>query len=180
MAWWNRRRSKGPFRLPQTLAWYANANFGIGKPTGTPRANIMARDAAVAADPTVTFGPYDNDGNGFVDAFIVIHAGSGGEQSGNSGDIWSHKWTLPDAYTADTTKIYAYLTVPEDSRIGVCAHELGICSSAFPICTTPTTPPKVSATGASWPAARGMATATSRLTPPPGARQVRVGRRSPT
>ena len=34
---------EGPFRLPQTLAWYANNNFGIGKPTGTPRANIMAQ-----------------------------------------------------------------------------------------------------------------------------------------
>ena len=56
----------------------------------------MARDAAVAADPAVNFAPYDNDGNGFVDAFIVVHAGSGGEETGNSGDIWSHKWTLPE------------------------------------------------------------------------------------
>ena len=51
----------------------------------TPTArNIMAHDAAVAADPTVNFAPYDNDGNGFVDAFIVVHAGSGGEETGNS------------------------------------------------------------------------------------------------
>ena len=123
---------QGPFRLPQTLAWYANHNFGIGKPTGQPRANIMARDAAVAADPTVNFAPYDNDGNGYVDAFIIIHAGSGGEQTGDSGDIWSHKWTLPSVYSADGTKIYAYLTVPEDSKIGVCAHELGHLLFGFP------------------------------------------------
>ena len=123
---------QGPFRLPRTLAWYANENFGIGEPTGQPRANIMARDAADAADPTVNFGPYDNDGNGFVDAFIVVHAGSGGEQTGNSGDIWSHKWVLPDALATDGTQIYAYLTVPEDSRIGVCAHELGHLVFGFP------------------------------------------------
>ena len=123
---------RGPYRLPQTLAWYANGNFGIGKPTGTPRAHIMARDAATAANADVNFAPYDNDGNGYVDAFVVIHAGSGGEQSGNSGDIWSHKWTLPSVMNADGTKIYAYLTVPEDCRIGVCAHELGHLLFGFP------------------------------------------------
>ena len=35
-------------------------------------------------------------------------------------------------YVADTTKIYAYLTVPEDARIGVCAHELGHLLFGFP------------------------------------------------
>jgi len=122
----------GPYKLPQTLAWYANNNFGIGRPSGTARANIMAQDAAIAADPAVNFTPYDNDGNGFVDAFIVVHAGGGGEQTGNPGDIWSHKWTLPTAYTDDTKKIFAYLTIPEDARIGVCAHELGHLLFGFP------------------------------------------------
>ncbi|HVH34296.1 MAG TPA: M6 family metalloprotease domain-containing protein [Tahibacter sp.] len=122
----------GPYQLPQTLAWYANGNYGIGKPSGTARANIMARDAAVAANPHVNFGPYDNDGNGYVDAFIVVHAGGGGEQTGNAGDIWSHKWTLPTAYSADGKQIFAYLTIPEDARIGVCAHELGHLLFGFP------------------------------------------------
>jgi immune inhibitor A len=122
----------GPFTLPQTNAWYANNNFGIGRPTGTPRANIMARDAATAANPTVNFGQYDNDGNGFVDAFIVVHPGSGGEQTGNPNDIWSHKWTLPSALSADGKQIFAYLTIPEDARIGVCAHELGHLLFGFP------------------------------------------------
>jgi len=122
----------GPFRMPETLAWYANGNSGIGRPSGEARAKYLARDAAQAADPSVNFAPYDNDGNGYVDAFIVIHAGSGGEQTGNSGDIWSHKWNLPSVYNADGTNIYAYLTVPEDSRIGVCAHELGHLLFGFP------------------------------------------------
>ena len=57
----------------------------------------MARDAAVAADADVNFTPYDNDGNGFVDAFIVVHAGSGAEETGNPNDIWSHKWMFAAA-----------------------------------------------------------------------------------
>jgi len=122
----------GPFRMPQTLAWYANGNYGIGQPSGTTRAQVMARDAAVAANPSVDFAPYDNDGNGYVDAFVVVHAGPGGEATGNSGDIWSHKWTLESEYDADGTKIYAYLTIPDDARIGVCAHELGHLLFGFP------------------------------------------------
>lgn len=122
----------GPFTLPQTLAWYANGNFGIGRPTGTVRANIMAQDAASAANASVNFGPYDNDGNGFVDAFIVVHAGSGGEQTGNPGDIWSHKYILPAPMAADGKQIYGYLTIPEDAKLGVCAHELGHLLFGFP------------------------------------------------
>src|SRR3712207_8034 len=55
----------GPFTMPQTLAWYANGNYGIGKPSGEPRANILAQDAVKAVDPAVDLQPYDNDGNGY-------------------------------------------------------------------------------------------------------------------
>lgn len=121
----------GPYRMPRTVAAYANGESGTG--TVAPNARTMARDAAVAADPHVNFGPYDNDGNGFVDAFIVVHAGPGAEVSGSPDEIWSHKWVLAGGeYVTDTTKIYAYLTVPEDAKIGVCAHELGHLLFGFP------------------------------------------------
>jgi immune inhibitor A len=114
----------GPYRMPRSMSEYAHGASGLG--STAPNARTMARDAAVASDPDVNFGPYDNDGNGFVDAFVVVHAGQGAEETGSSSDIWSHKWVLSGGeYAADTSKIYAYLTVPEDSRIGVCAHELG-------------------------------------------------------
>lgn len=115
----------GPYRMPQTLAWYANNGSGIGLNGTAFRSPQLARDAAVAANAAVDFSPYDNDGNGFVDAFIVVHAGPGAEVTGALGDIWSHKSTLSSAYTADSTKIYGYLTIPEDAKIGVSAHELG-------------------------------------------------------
>lgn len=114
----------GPFTLPLTMAEYANGASGTG--AQEPNARTMARHAAEMANSRVDFKPYDNDGNGFVDAFIVVHAGTGGETTGNAGDIWSHKWVLANGeYNADGTRIYAYLTVPEDARIGVCCHELG-------------------------------------------------------
>jgi immune inhibitor A len=114
----------GPFTMPKSLAEYAGGKSGMGP--AEPNARTLARHAAVAADPHVDFGRYDNDGNGFVDAFIVVHAGGGAEQTGSPGDIWSHKWVMTGgAYGADKTKVYGYLTVPEDARLGVCVHELG-------------------------------------------------------
>lgn len=121
----------GPFRLPQTLAAYAHGASGTG--SASPNAQTMAHDAAVLADAAIDFTPYDNDGNGYVDAFIVVHAGGGGEETGATGDIWSHKWTLDGGeLVVDGTKIFAYLTVPEDAKIGVCAHELGHLLFGFP------------------------------------------------
>jgi immune inhibitor A len=121
----------GPLRLPLTLAQYAHGAAGIGG--AFPNAQTMARDTVVASDGTVNFNPFDNDGNGFVDAFIVVHAGGGGEQTGDPGDIWSHKWVIQGgAKTVDATKIFAYLTVPEDCKIGVCAHEIGHLLFGFP------------------------------------------------
>jgi immune inhibitor A len=114
----------GPYRLPRSLATYAGGGAGTENPE--PNARTMARDAAQLANADVDFGPFDNDGNGFVDAFIVIHAGAGAEETGSPNDIWSHKWVFAGGpFNADSTKIYGYLTVPEDCRIGVCAHELG-------------------------------------------------------
>ena len=115
----------GPLRMQETMEWYANGNFGIGNPTGDPRAHFLAENAAREADGVTDLRPYDNDGDGYVDAFVVVHAGRGGEETGDPGDIWSHKWVLPQEYAADGTKVFAYLTIPEDAKLGVSAHELG-------------------------------------------------------
>lgn len=113
----------GPYTLPRPIAAYAGAENGTQ--AGEPNARTMANDALSAADPAIDFTPYDNDGNGYVDAFIVVHAGHGAEETGATGDIWSHKWVLPAERATDGTRVFGYLTIPEDAKIGVCAHELG-------------------------------------------------------
>ncbi len=120
----------GPYRMPRTLAAYAHGESGTGD--AAPNARTMAQDAAKAANSAVDFSLYDNDHDGYVDAFVVIHAGKGGEETGQGSDIWSHKWVLPGVYNADGTHVYAYLTVPEDCKLGVCAHELGHLLFGFP------------------------------------------------
>ena len=114
----------GPYTLPHTLKEYAGGKSGTDNPE--PNARTMARDAAKLANADVDFKPYDNDGNGFVDAFIVVHSGAGAEETGDKNQIWSHKWVFAGgAFDADGTKIFGYLTIPENCKIGVCAHELG-------------------------------------------------------
>lgn len=122
----------GPYRMPQTLAWYANDNSGVGKGGGDFRSPQLALDAAKALAPALSLASCDNDGNGYVDAFIVVHAGAGAEVTGKPGDIWSHKATLDKEYAANGAKIYGYLTIPEDAKVGVCAHELGHLLFGFP------------------------------------------------
>lgn len=120
----------GPYKLPKSKAAYAHGESGTGE--SFPNARTMAADAAKAANTAVDFSKYDNDHDGYVDAFVVIHAGSGAEETGKETDIWSHKWLLPSEYNADGTHVYAYLTVPEDCKLGVCAHELGHLLFGFP------------------------------------------------
>ncbi|CAN5117896.1 hypothetical protein BH09BAC4_BH09BAC4_17640 [soil metagenome] len=120
----------GPVTLSHPMSYYAHGASGRGN--ALPNARTMAQEAAQLANPLINFGSYDNDGNGFVDAFIVIHAGRGAEETLAVTDIWSHKWVLPSVFAADGKSIYAYLTVPEDCKLGVCAHELGHLLFGFP------------------------------------------------
>lgn len=110
----------GPYLLPQTIKSYADNSMGK-----TQKVKEMARDALAKADPEIKFSDYDNDKDGYVEAYVVVHAGSGAEETKNKNDIWSHKWVLPKTKKADGVRVYAYLTIPEDARLGVSAHELG-------------------------------------------------------
>lgn len=114
----------GWYRMPQSYAYYVAGDFGIGN---YPRnAQRMAEDAVRAAERDIDFSRYDNDRDGVVDAFYVIHAGGGAEmEPNNRNKIWSHCWNIEQLGVFDGVRFFGYVTVPEDAAIGVCAHEAG-------------------------------------------------------
>ena len=116
----------GWFRLPQPLSFYTNNDSAMSDsfPRNAPG---MARDAVMAALAAgVSFKDYDALGEKIVTALFVIHAGRGAEETGSRGDVWSHKWVIPGGIdVAPGLKVSTYLTVPEDCKVGVCAHEWG-------------------------------------------------------
>jgi immune inhibitor A len=121
----------GWFRMPLPYSYYTNRESGMS-PTSYPRnGQRMAEDAVrVALQTGVVFErELDKLGEGIITALFIVHAGRGAEVlhptiAGN--EIWSHKWNLgnPVQVGSDLTASN-YLTVPEDCRVGVCAHELG-------------------------------------------------------
>jgi immune inhibitor A len=119
----------GWYRAPQPKSFYTDGNYGFN---GYPKnAQRLVEDVVALADPNVNFADYDNDGDGIVDALVVICAGTGGEQTGNVNDIWSHKWNITPQ-VRDGVKIDRYFMAPEDGRVGVMAHELGHLLMGWP------------------------------------------------
>lgn len=114
--------TSGWYRAPQTKEFYTNNDYGFG--TYPRNAQKLVEDAVDLAAPHVNFAQYDNDGDGVVDALVIIAAGSGGEVTGNTGDIWSHKWGI-NPKTVDGVQVQTYFMAPEDGRVGVMSHELG-------------------------------------------------------
>lgn len=116
----------GWFRLPETADYYTGNNSGMGSyPRNVQR---MAEDAVQAALRAGVAFDSDLDiyGEGSVTALFIVHAGAGAESTGLSSDIWSLKWLLPRPLkTGSTLVANAFLTVPENCQMGVCAHEWG-------------------------------------------------------
>jgi immune inhibitor A len=119
----------GWYRAPQPKSYYTNNEHGFG--TYPTNAQKLVEDVLDLANQDVTFGPYDNLGDGTVQALIIIAAGSGGEQTGNKSDIWSHKWNI-EPREVDTKKAEKYFMAPEDGRVGVMSHELGHLLMSWP------------------------------------------------
>lgn len=91
--------------LPQTDLFYSGNTHGLG--AGAQLASLI-QDAVQAADATVNFGQYDNDGpdgvpnsgddDGVVDFIALVQPGIGGECWGSPGtNIWSHRWSYSSA-----------------------------------------------------------------------------------
>lgn len=82
----------GPVKLPHNRAYYG-ANGSNGSDI---RPEAMALDACRILNPTVDFGQYDNDGDGFIDNVCIIYAGeSEADGSGVSPDcVWPHQYNF--------------------------------------------------------------------------------------
>ena len=117
---------------PQTYSYYVNHNYGLGS---YPRnSQKLVEDLVDLVDPIVNFSEYDNDGDGKVDALIVVHTGPGAEFTASLDDIWSHSWGVTWSWSLtlkDGVRIWEYTMQPEywlspyDMTCGVYCHELG-------------------------------------------------------
>lgn len=119
----------GWFRAPRPKSFYTDGNYGFG--SHPKNAQGLVEDVLQLADGHVDFSTFDNDGDGTVEALVVVCAGSGAEQTGDVGDLWSHKWGI-SPQTRDGKKISTYFMAPEDGRVGVMAHELGHLLMGWP------------------------------------------------
>jgi immune inhibitor A len=120
--------SLGWKRAPSTYAYYVNNNYGLG---GYPQnSQKLVEDLVDLVDGSVNFADYDNDGDGFVDGLVVVHAGTGAELTASTADMWSHKWGIMPRQK-DGVYVSSYSVQPEfwytpgDITIGVYAHEIG-------------------------------------------------------
>lgn len=120
----------GWLRMPHNYNFYVNNQSGMGNyPNNAQR---LAEDAIKAALAQNIPFPADLDkfGDGAITGLFIVHAGRGAEtlttKALQNAAIWSHKTELQSPVKASSTLFATtYLTVPEDCRMGVCAHELG-------------------------------------------------------
>jgi M6 family metalloprotease-like protein len=119
----------GWLRLPKPYAEYVNGESGTGPNSYPKNAQKMVEDALALAAAQVDFRDFDKDGDGFLDGLFVVHAGGGAEadptRDGRANKVWSHQWNIPQEYTSNGVKAYAYCTEPEDGKVGVFCHEFG-------------------------------------------------------
>lgn len=139
----------GWYTLPHTLTYYSPGNGGLG--TYPRNGQGMAEDAVAAAVAAgVNLGDYDADGDGQVDALLVIHSGQGAEWASSPDNtpsvepnaINSHKWVTLQTDFGSTARVKDYFTCPEKqivytdddhypdwsdniATIGVYCHEFG-------------------------------------------------------
>jgi len=136
--------------LPQGRAYYSGGANGAGIGAYPNNGQRMTEDAVQAAiSGGLDLRDYDRNGDGEVDALLVIHSGQGYEWGSNSSltpepdlfSINSHKWSVLDGdFGAALPRVTDYFTCPElqllkpvvaplwaDSiaTIGVYCHEFG-------------------------------------------------------
>ncbi|MFO8062600.1 MAG: M6 family metalloprotease domain-containing protein [bacterium] len=121
------------YTAPDTFNYYCNGDgtsgtsddYGFGSYPNNVQS--LVEDALAASDANVDFSLYDNDGDGYVDALFVVHAGPGAEAmpaAARPDYIWSHAWSI-SSQLRDGVYISSYSMEPQDGKIGVFCHEFG-------------------------------------------------------
>ena len=95
----------------------------------------LARDVAnyTFTQSSITPADFDNDNDGFIDAFHFIYAGYGEEAGGGANAIWAHKSGFFPLITFGGKRLDSYSCSPElrsnsgsgITRVGVICHEMG-------------------------------------------------------
>lgn len=109
---------------------YYDGNYLLSKGAQLARENIQQ------LDPYVDFRDYDLDGDGYIDAMFMVHAGADGADNGDVNCLWSHAIPTFNYRTDDGVVIRGVTNVPEfamvtETRdttlccIAVMCHELG-------------------------------------------------------
>jgi immune inhibitor A len=115
-----------PVTLHSIMAAYANGNGGRG--IEEPNAATMARDALSQVSGQIQdFQPFDGDSDQHIDGFVVVHAGHPAESFTNdiASLIWSHRGFGVAGWAPNGYQVNEFLTVSEESPVGVWCHELG-------------------------------------------------------
>jgi|GEM_PF-2522105 len=107
----------GWVRMERPYSYYVGDNYGLGG-----GGQQLAFDAVRAVDEQVDFSTFDEDGDGVVQAVMIIHAGIGAEISGSANDMWSHAGWSGGA--ADSIRFNRFSVNPE-TGLGVYLHEQG-------------------------------------------------------
>jgi len=121
----------GWFRMPHPYTYYTHNSSGTNGNSYPSNAQGLAEDAVKAAKDAGVAFPKELDpfGDGNVAALFVVHAGLGAEtlpSPQNKNEIWSHKWYMPNPVSVNGGLVAStYLVVPQNCKLGVCAHELG-------------------------------------------------------
>ncbi len=104
--------------MPHNMSYYSTAS---GE-------NKIAVDAAQAADSAVDFSLFDEDGDGYVDNLIVVHAGNDQAVTANTSEIWSFEGS-GNTVSVDNKTVKVFATVAENitngDPLGVLCHEFG-------------------------------------------------------
>ncbi len=116
----------GWYRATEDYSYYVGNRHGTGQYPNNSQG--LVEDIVGIADEDIDFSEFDNDGDGVVDALVVVHAGPGSEElpaEERERYIWSHMWSLLEELDVDDVSISSYNMDPQTGTIGVFCHEFG-------------------------------------------------------